>query len=85
VFPNWFTNQSWGIRYLYVTWGDNTGTFRYDFAGNADTVIYHIYDFDVDGSVYQIRMSAEDYLGQRSPEVSRNVTLKQGSETAGDL
>ncbi len=87
-YPDWFTNQSWGIRYLYVNWGDNTGTERIDFNPadqNDDIVAWHVYDFDVDGTVYTITVTAEDWLGYQSAAYSRYVTLKQGTEGGGDL
>ena len=47
--------------------------------------MWHVYDFDVNGQVYTITVTAEDYLGYESAAFSRNVTLKEGAEAAGDL
>jgi len=85
TFPDWFTNQSWGVRYLYINWGDNTGTEQVNFEGDVDTVVYHIYDCSVDGKVFEITVTAEDYLGYRSAPFSRYVTVKKGVEGGGDL
>ncbi|MFC2106312.1 PKD domain-containing protein [Candidatus Bipolaricaulota bacterium] len=86
-FPDWFTNQSWGLRYLYVNWGDNTGIERVDFDPDEgdDTVAWHVYDCSVDGKVFQITVTAEDYLGYQSGAFSRYVTVKKGVEGGGDL
>lgn len=84
-FPDWFTNQSWGIRYLYINWGDNTGTERVDFEGDTDTLAWHAYDCSVDGKVFEITVTAEDWLGYQSAPFSRYVTVKKGVEGGGDL
>ncbi|MFC2099901.1 PKD domain-containing protein [Candidatus Bipolaricaulota bacterium] len=85
VFPDWFTNRSWGLRYLYINWGDNTGTQRVDFEDADDTIAWHVYDASVDGKVFEITVTAEDYLGYQSTAYSRYVTVKKGVEGGGDL
>jgi len=86
--PAWFPNQAWGIRYLYIDWGDTTPTERltYNAFAGGDIVAHHIYAFPWDGKPYTITMTAEDWLGHRSAPFSRTVTLKKAAEgTSADL
>jgi hypothetical protein len=39
----------------------------------------------VDGKVFKITVTAEDYLGYQSAAFSRYVTVKKGVEGGGDL
>jgi hypothetical protein len=88
--PDWFPNQAWGIRYLYIDWGDNTSQDQVVYADYADdyasgdVVVEHTY-LDVDtagGTVFEIGVTAEDWLGYRSAEFTRRVTLKAGYESS---
>jgi len=99
--PYWFDNASWGIRYLYIDWGDGTATQQVayaetDWTPDFDTDLVEIVHGDVvgaheykninaDGTVRTITVTAEDWLGYRSASFSRNVTLKQAVEVAGEL
>ncbi len=92
VHPTWFpaeVGQAWGIKYLYVNWGDGSGRMRYDYVadlfGSNGMVLVHAYNVTVDGTVRTITMTAEDYMGYESAEFSRTVTLKTGLEGGGDL
>ncbi len=90
--PAWFpavVDQAWGIKYLYVNWGDGGGPIRYDYDpihfGNDGMVLVHAYNVTVDGTVRTITMTAEDYMGYESAVFSRTVTLKTGQEGDNDL
>ncbi len=84
--PTWFATQGWGIRYLYVKWGDDTTEDRFDFADAADTVMYHVYDYSGEAALPRvITVTAEDWLGYKSAEFSRTVMLKEGNEGTDDI
>ncbi|MDD5265121.1 MAG: PKD domain-containing protein [Candidatus Bipolaricaulis sp.] len=83
--PTWFTNQAWGIRYLYVKWGDSTAEERFDFAIEDDTVMYHVYDYPGSSLPRVITVTAEDWLGFKSAAFSRTVMLKDGNEGDGEI
>jgi hypothetical protein len=90
--PAWFPDvagEGWGIRYLYINWGDGSGEEQVDYATNAalytgDVVVAHPYDITSDGTVRTITVTAEDWLGYKSAPFSRNVTLKIGTENADE-
>ncbi len=90
AWPTWFANQAWGIRYLYVDWGDNTAEEQILYseanwsAFGGDVVIPHLYSFVSDGTVKTIKVTVEDWLGYKSVSFSRKVTLKLGTESAGE-
>ncbi len=71
--PAWFPNRSWGIRRLWVNWGDGNSDIV-DFEDAADTVASHTYDFVGTVKTYTITVTAEDYLGAQS-SFSRTITL----------
>jgi len=94
--PYWFDNPSWGVRYLYIDWGDGTATQQVPYAEanwdlaptdfDGDVVIAHLYqNVNADGTVMTITVTAEDWLGYRSAAFSRDVTLMRATETAGEL
>ena len=94
--PTWFpgspANKGWGIRYLYVNWGDGSALERFDYAtltalfAGGDAIMLHIYaNVTVDGTVKTITLTAEDWLGYQSAPFSRTVTLKAGVEGGSDL
>lgn len=92
--PAWFTaptnyNQAWGIRYLYVNWGDGTPQQQVDYAAagaafSDNAIVAHNYVVTADGTVRTITVTAEDWLGQKSAAFSRKVTLKAGCESNVD-
>jgi PKD repeat protein len=92
--PAWFTaptdyDQAWGIRYLRINWGDGSGEEQVDYAaagagglgGNA--IVTHDYTVN-ETTVRTITVTAVDWLGQKSAEFSRRVTLKEGYEVSAD-
>jgi len=91
-FPNWPNNKGWGIRYLYVNWGDGSALDQYSYATltampfGGDAIMIHVYqNVTVDGTIKTITMTAEDWLGYESAPFSRTVTLKAGVEGPSDL
>jgi PKD repeat protein len=82
--PAWFPNQAWGIRYLYISWGDDSALQRVDYAA-AGVVLSHDYAFTASGTLRTISVTAEDWLGYESAPFSRTVTMKAGVEGANDL
>ncbi len=94
VKPTWFANQAWGIRYLYINWGDGSAEQQVRFSEDYDTVwnvlyggnvvVAHDYAFSVDGTVKTITVRAEDWLGYEAAAFSRKVTLKMGVENASE-
>lgn len=93
--PAWFPNEAWGIRYLYIDWGDTTAeeqikyaedkTLVWDALYGGDVVVAHEYEnVGVDGTVKTIKVRAEDWLGYESASFSRTVTIKLGKENADE-
>jgi hypothetical protein len=94
AWPTWFANQAWGIRYLYIDWGDGGAEDQIAYSGDwalvwnalydGDVVVAHTYNVTTDGTVKTIKVTAEDWLGFESASFSRTVTLKRGTESAGE-
>lgn len=87
--PAWFTNQAWGIRYLYVDWGDGTPEEQFDYATETaaytqDAVMLHVYPFDGTATSKTITVRAVDFLGADA-SFSRKVYLKAGEEAINEL
>ncbi|MEW5825776.1 MAG: PKD domain-containing protein [Candidatus Bipolaricaulota bacterium] len=91
--PGWFPDsagEGWGVRYLYINWGDGSAEERVEYAEDdwsafgGDVVVAHPYDITADGTVVTITVTAEDWLGYKSAPFSRRVTLKVGTENAGE-
>ena len=36
-YPDWFPNQAWGIKWIYVNWGDGTGEEQFDYRTVTDS------------------------------------------------
>ena len=91
--PSWFTaptdyGQAWGIRYLQINWGDGSGVEQVDYAAagaafDGDAIVTHDYTIN-ETTVRTIKVTAVDWLGQKSAEFSRRVTLKEGFEGSVD-
>jgi len=89
AWPNWFPNQAWGIRWLYIDWGDNTALEQVNYnvsdaVFDGDTLALHAYEFTGTARAYTITVTAEDWLGATS-SYSRKVFLKAGIEAAEEL
>ncbi|MCX6094780.1 MAG: PKD domain-containing protein [Candidatus Bipolaricaulota bacterium] len=84
VWPAWFpalSGQAWGIKYLYIDWGDGSGEVQVAYTNTGDVVAWHDYAFSGSGAVTRtIKVTAEDWLGYKSAAFSRVVTLKEGHE-----
>jgi len=94
--PAWFTNQAWGIRYLYVDWGDGTPEEQFDYLEETssvwpgpplydqDAVMLHVYPFDGTATSKTITVRAVDFLGA-DVSFPRKVYLKAGEEAVNEL
>jgi len=87
--PAWFTNQAWGIRYLYVDWGDGTPEEQFDYAVETtnytvDAIMMHTYTFGGGTATKTITIRVVDFLGADA-SFSRKVYLKAGEEAANEL
>ena len=81
--PTWFPNQAWGIRYLYVDWGDGTAEEEFVYAALTDNLMYHEYAFDGTATSKTITVRAVDWLGAEDT-FSRTVFLKLGLESVDE-
>ena len=93
--PAWFPNQAWGIRWIYVNWGDGPEE-QFDYAAECDNPVgVPLYD-DVNGAImghtyayaggsdtHTITIRVVDFLGGQGT-LSRTVTFMEGTEGADD-
>jgi PKD repeat protein len=84
-FPDYPFNPAWGIKYLYISWGDSSAlvTVPYN-PGALGNLGFHDYPI-ANGPQYTITVTAEDWLGYQSAAFSRKVTLKTGPESGEDI
>ena len=67
--PSWFPaaiGQGWGIRRLFIDWGDATPDEEVTFVSGGDTLKSHVYTVDSTTETFKVVVTAEDYIGAKS-------------------
>ncbi len=99
-YPDWFPNQAWGIKWIYVNWGDGTGEEQFDYreltdstiwggeptrpAYDQDFIVSHDYAFAGGTATKTITIRVVDFLGAEAT-FSRDLILMEGKEGSDDL
>jgi hypothetical protein len=99
-YPDWFPNQGWGIKYIYVDWDDGGGEEQYDYraltdaggwgggvtrpAYDQDFIVGHTYAYTGGSVTKTITIRVVDFLGGEGT-YSRDVIFQEGTEGSDDL
>jgi len=99
-YPDWFPNQGWGIRFIYVDWDDGTGEEQFDYRAETDAggwaggttvpdydqdfIVSHEYDFPGGTVIKTITIRVVDFLGAEDT-FSRDIILMEGTEGSDDF
>jgi len=91
--PAWFAgNQSWGIQWIYVTWGDGGPEQQFDYAAlcnnvapyDQNAIMGHVYTLTGLPDQATITIRVVDFLGGEA-SLSRTVHFQEGTEALDDL